>query len=66
MKTLDYIALIVTCTVSLILLFIVVSPAITGNTLSDSKAQLVHNLISSYMTLAAMYVGAKLKSKIDK
>ena len=61
MRTLDYIALMVTGTVSLMLLFIVISPAFTGRVLSDEKAQMVSNLIAGFMTIVGMYVGAKLK-----
>lgn len=62
MKTLDYIAIIVTFTVALILLSTVLGPIITGRALSDEKAQLVSNLISSFIAIIGMYVGAKLRT----
>lgn len=61
MKTLDYIALIVTSSISFMLLFIVISPVLTGRVLSENKAQLVSSLIAGFMTIVGMYIGAKLK-----
>jgi len=61
-QTLDKIALVVTVTVSIILLVIIVSPVFTGRTLSNEKAQMVSGLISSFIAIIGMYVGAKLKS----
>ena len=66
MKTLDYIALIVTSSISFMLLFIVISPVLTGRILSESKAQLVSSLIAGFMTIVGMYVGAKLKGGGEK
>jgi hypothetical protein len=54
--------LIVTLVISAILLTIIIGPLITGRVLSDAKAQIVGNLISAFMTIIGMYVGAKLKS----
>jgi multisubunit Na+/H+ antiporter MnhF subunit len=66
MSTIDKIALIVTVTISFILVTIVLGPFITGRVLSDDKAQIIGNLISAFMAIIGMYVGAKLKAGGDK
>ncbi len=62
MKTIDVIALIVTATTALILLVAVVSPLITGVPLSDGKASMVAGLVTSFMAILSIYVGAAMKS----
>ena len=66
MNTLDKIAVMVTATICIILLVIIVSPVFTGRVLSNEKAQMVSGLISSSIAIIGMYVGAKLKSGVDK
>ena len=61
MKTVDIVAITLTFAVALILISTVLGNAITGRELSEEKAQLVGNLVSSCIAIVSMYVGSKMK-----
>ncbi len=65
MKPIDKIALIITATTAAILLLITVGPLVTGKVLSEDKAHIVGNLISSFIAILSMYVGAQMKAAGD-
>lgn len=61
MRTIDKIALIITATTAAILLMITIGPLVTGKPLSEEKAGIVGNLISSFIAILSMYVGSQMK-----
>ena len=65
MKPLDKIALIITVTTAAILLLTVVSPLLTGRAITDTKARMIAGLISSFVAILSMYVGAQLKARSE-
>jgi hypothetical protein len=66
LKPLDKIALIIAATAAIILVMISLGPMVTGVPLTDAKAQIVGNLISSFIAILSMYVGAQLKARADE
>ena len=64
MKPLNYIMLILTFIIMVIMISIVISPFIIDNySMSEGKAKMFANLISSIIAIISMYVGSKLNSK---
>jgi len=61
MKPVDTVVVILSAVVAIALLLTVASPLITGNQLSDEKAQLVAGLLSACVTVISIYVGSKVK-----
>ena len=57
MKTVDLVIIILTAVVSISLIVSMTGPLITGEPLSDGKAQLVAGLLSSVVTIINIYVG---------
>ena len=63
MYPIDKIALIITVTTAVILLSVTLSPMVTGRPISEDKARIVGNLVSSFIAILSMYVGSRLKPR---
>ena len=62
MKPVDYVILILTVPVAVLILVATISPLFTGRAISDSKAQLLGGIVESVIAIVLVYVGFKLRS----
>ena len=65
-QPIDIVAMLLTVTLCFILSLSAMSPLITGNPLSDTKAKMLVGLVSSVVSIVSMYIGATLQKRKDK
>ena len=65
MKPVDYVILILTVPVAILIIVAAVSPVFTGRILSEPKAQLMGELVKSVIAVVLVYVGFKLRGSDD-
>lgn len=61
MKPVDWIVLIVTIPISVVILVVAIVPAITGKEISETKAELFSDMIKQIIAIVLVYVGYKLR-----
>ena len=65
-NSVDYVVLILTTIISLVLVITMIKPFVTGIAITDANAKLVAGLIASIISIISMYVGAKIQQNKDK
>jgi len=61
MKPVDTVVLILTVPVAVLIIVATISPIFTGKFLSESKAQLMGDLVKQVIAIVLVYVGYKLR-----
>ena len=63
MKTVDWIAIIITGTIALVIIIIVLGSVITGNKMSPDGIKILGDLLIALVAIISMYVGSKIRNK---
>ena len=63
MKPVDWIAIIITGTIALVIIIIVLGSVITGNKMSPDGIKILGDLLIALVAIISMYVGSKIRNK---